>query len=69
MNAQPEFELRLRAVAGHWQAAPIQRLRGLLKVALRGFGFRCEICRPVPPVEPREPAGSPSARPGNCLHA
>lgn len=45
--APPEYELRLRALAGHWQAPPVQRLRALLKAALRGYGFRAVRCRPL----------------------
>ncbi len=46
------YVLILRAVPGHWRTGPVQRLRALLKVALRGFGFRAEIVRPVaPPAE------------------
>lgn len=44
-KASPEaeaFTITFRAVRGSWPTAPIQRLRGLLKVALRGFGFWCE---------------------------
>jgi hypothetical protein len=31
-----------RPVPGNWRTSPDQRLRGLLKVALRAFGFRAE---------------------------
>lgn len=40
MKAQPEFNLRLRALPG-WRTEPAQRLRIALKVLLRGFGLRC----------------------------
>lgn len=44
---QTSYHLELRPVPGPWLAPPEQRLRRLLKVALRGFGFRCLACRPV----------------------
>jgi hypothetical protein len=34
------FTITLKAVKG-WHMQPIQRLRGLLKASLRGWGFRC----------------------------
>jgi hypothetical protein len=49
---QPAFILELRAIPGPWLAPPEQRLKGLLKAALRAFGFRCEVCRPAGTVEP-----------------
>jgi hypothetical protein len=46
---QPTFRLVLRAVPG---GGPVEvRLRSLLKVALRAFGFRCVKVEEVP-VEP-----------------
>jgi hypothetical protein len=33
--------LTLRPEAGSWQAPPMRRLARLLKVMLRGYGWRC----------------------------
>ena len=62
---QPAFTLELRAVPGHWRAAPEQRLKGLLKVALRAFGFRCEVCRAssAEPAQAAKPSRHPDAAP------
>ncbi len=46
------YTLTLRPAPGPWHAAPDQRLKGLLKVAVWAFGFRCEVCRPAEGVEP-----------------
>jgi hypothetical protein len=61
---QPEFVLQLRAIPGSWQAPPEQRLRGLLKVALRAFGFRCEVYRPK--SEPAQAVKPPGSEPPNA---
>lgn len=46
MNKQAErYTLTLRVLSGCWRTSGIQRLRGLLKVALRGFGLRAESVR------------------------
>ena len=42
-----EFEITLRPVPGNWRTPPLLRLRALLKAALRGYGFRATVCRPV----------------------
>jgi hypothetical protein len=42
----PEYILHLRPLK-HWQA-PEQRLRALLKRALRNHAFQCTSCKPVP---------------------
>ena len=63
---QREYELRLRAVPGPWRASPEQRLRGLLKFALRAFGFRCEACRPrSEPAHVVKPPGRKANTAGN----
>ena len=42
-----QFLLRLQPLSGFgWSTSPEQRLRGLLKLALRRFGLRCVECRP-----------------------
>jgi len=46
----PVYILELRAVPGNHRADPVQRLRALLKAALRGYGFRCLSARPAPPA-------------------
>jgi len=44
---QPHFVIRLKPLSGFgWSISPEQRLRGLLKLALRRFGLRCVECRP-----------------------
>lgn len=52
---QPErFVLVLRPERGNWRFGPIARLRGLLKAALRGYGFRCvdiKVIEPGPKAE------------------
>ena len=55
---QPGFILELRTTPGRWQAVPEQRLRGLLKLALRAFGFRGEVCRLAGTVEPGKQPGA-----------
>ena len=55
-----EFELRLRPVPGNWSTPAVQRLRILLKVALRGFGLRAVECRPVL-LAPAQPQDVPQA--------
>lgn len=57
---RPSYAIILRPAPGHWQAPPEQRLKGLLKVPLRAFGFRCEVCRPAEGVEPAKPSEAPS---------
>ena len=49
-SEQPVYILELRAVPGNHRADPVQRLRALLKAALRGYGFRCLSARPAPPA-------------------
>jgi hypothetical protein len=53
------------AVPGNWQAAAEQRLRCLLKVALRAFGFRREVCRlnAGPPGRGAKPPRNPKSEP------
>ena len=46
-----EFEITLRPVPGNWRTPPLLRLRALLKAALRGYGFRATVCRPVQEAE------------------
>jgi hypothetical protein len=48
-----EYELRLRAESGRWQAPPAKRLALALKVLLRAFGLRCTSCfeRNFPPTK------------------
>jgi len=47
VKSKTQFIVRLQALSGFgWSTSPEQRLRGLLKVALRRFGFRCVACRP-----------------------
>ena len=59
-----DFILRLRPLTGFgWRIVPVQRIRGLLKVALRRFGMRCVDLRPVtadtaPPPEKGRANGS-----------
>ena len=48
-----EFEITLRPVPGNWRTPPLLRLRALLKAALRGYGFRATVCRPVQEAERR----------------
>jgi hypothetical protein len=54
VSDRPTYVLTLRAEAGAVPAAV--RLRGLLKVVLRAFGFRCvevrEVTAAVPPSGP-----------------
>jgi len=40
------YQLTLTPLAGKWSAPPVQRLRALLKRALRDYGLRCIQCRP-----------------------
>lgn len=59
----PDFVLRLRALTGPgWEYLPAeQRLRALLKRALRSHGLSCVSCRPVDTgtkqISPNEEAG------------
>jgi hypothetical protein len=46
-----EFEPRIRALPDD-DAPPIVRLRRLLKILLRGYGFRCTSVRDVTPALP-----------------
>ena len=41
MNDKPIYVIELVPVSGNWSAPPEARLKGLLKRALRTFGFRC----------------------------
>jgi hypothetical protein len=45
MNQPTIYVLTLQAEPGAWKTQPWQRLRGLLKIALRGFGLRCVSCK------------------------
>jgi hypothetical protein len=47
MNQPPDYLLRLRPLPG-WPLPPWQRLRGLVKVCLRTFGFRVVALREQP---------------------
>jgi hypothetical protein len=42
-----DFVLELHALPSGWRTGPVQRLRALLKAALRGYGFRCTSVRPM----------------------
>lgn len=55
-NSRCAYALVLRPEPGNWRTPPVLRLRGLLKAALRAFGFRCTKCRAIP-----EPDSSPEA--------
>lgn len=46
-----EFLIRLRALPNDWQA-PEQRLRALLKRALRDYRLKCVDARPAEPGNP-----------------
>ena len=48
----PTFLIRLRALPNRGGPDPIVRLRRLLKVAGRSFGFRAVEVRPVKGTEP-----------------
>lgn len=50
-----EFVLRLRPLTSPgWSTPPEQRLRGLLKIALRRFGLRCTDARPESEISTEE---------------
>jgi hypothetical protein len=46
------FALELEPLPTGWRTPPEQRLRALLKAALRGYGLRCTAVKVVPPPEP-----------------
>ncbi|HOX60156.1 MAG TPA: hypothetical protein PLC99_25045 [Verrucomicrobiota bacterium] len=46
---QLSYGLTLTPVAGAWLTPPWQRLRGLLKTALRAYGLKAVGCAPIPP--------------------
>ena len=46
-----EYLLILTPKPGNWRTPPLLRLRALLKAALRGYGFRATVCRPLAPAE------------------
>jgi hypothetical protein len=48
----PGYVIRLRPLATGWRIPPEQRLRALLKSALRGYGFVCTGCQPDPAPGP-----------------
>jgi len=53
-QAEPvAYLLRLRPVPGNWRAKPEYRLKGLLKSALRAWGFRATSVAPEYPKEKR----------------
>lgn len=58
---QLQYAMTLCPVAGNWQTPPWQRLRGLLKTALRGYGLRAVACRPISPKD--------SQPQDNCLNS
>lgn len=52
---RPTYRLTLRAEpARHGEPAPALRLRRLLKLLLRGFGFRCVRAEEIPPAAAEE---------------
>lgn len=51
---QLQYAMTLCPVAGAWQTPPWQRLRGLLKAALRGYGLRVVAVKPLPPQDTKE---------------
>lgn len=55
-----DFELRLHALA-NWPNPPIQRLRLFLKRALRAYGVRCDLIRPLAPEPPSSAEGAKDA--------
>jgi hypothetical protein len=46
---QPTFHLILRPTGNNWRVSPVQRLRALLKAALRSYGLRCVSAREAEP--------------------
>jgi len=58
-----EFEITLRPIPGNWRTPPLLRLRALLKAALRAYGFRATVCRPVAPT----PVAAPDAGEGTGM--
>lgn len=63
------FKLTIQAEPGNYLAPPVKRLALLLKVMLRGYGFRCTDCRPAeePPRLSSQAAG-PEATTEMNLH-
>ena len=57
-----EYLLILTPKPGNWRTPPLLRLRALLKAALRGYGFRATVCRPVAP-DPAPAAPAPRQAP------
>jgi len=47
VHRQPDFALLLRPLLTGWRIPVTMRLRGALKLLLRGFGFRAIECKPV----------------------
>jgi hypothetical protein len=37
---QEKFTVTFRSLPGSWRGTPLSRFKGLLKIALRGFGYR-----------------------------
>jgi len=42
-----KFTLIVRALPGNWRTHPYQRLKALLKVLKRAYGFDCVSCQEV----------------------